>query len=198
MRCCNYICHAYVNERQWMLTEPEGRGCLVYHMCTWRYDVSWTNKSMFSLMNPIMSNCAKNFLRVHLPTQSNPCKDLIEAQRLPGGWGSQIARQSAHESGEIVDSTHRPPLPPPHQEILLVLISVRLRRLQGHGAAGRIMPMKNSSGTSRIAPATFQLSAQCLIQIHHRVPPVHMSYIQIRINDGITVGTKRFDYHVCG
>ena len=45
-----------------------------------------------------------------------------QAQRVPGGSGSQISRQSAHEGGKIVSPTHRPPLP---QEIFLVLFSVR-------------------------------------------------------------------------
>jgi len=34
------------------------------------------------------------------------------AQRVRGGLGSQISRHSAHEGGEVVSLTHRPPLPP--------------------------------------------------------------------------------------
>ena len=43
--------------------------------------------------------------------------------KVPGGWGSRISRQSAHEGSKVVRPTHRPPLP--HQEIYLVLIYIR-------------------------------------------------------------------------
>jgi hypothetical protein len=47
-----------------------------------------------------------------------------QALRVPGSWDSQISRHSAHEGGNVVSTTHRPPLPPP-QEIFVILISVR-------------------------------------------------------------------------
>jgi hypothetical protein len=35
-----------------------------------------------------------------------------QALRAPGGRGSQVFRQSAHEGGKVVSPMHQPPLPP--------------------------------------------------------------------------------------
>ena len=53
-----------------------------------------------------------------------------QAQRVPGSWDSQIARQSAHVGGNVVSPTHRPPLPPPPQVTLSVKHTLHLNELR--------------------------------------------------------------------
>ena len=116
----------------------------------------------------------------HILWESRSLKDFVavkvkqsyygsgQALRLPGGWGSQISRQSAHEGGKVVSHTHRPPLPPGN---ICGTLSVRgwvnpraIVRLE------RLCQWKIPVTPSGIEPATFWLVAQCLNQLRHHVP----------------------------
>ena len=79
-----------------------------------------------------------------------------QAQRVPGGWGSQISRQPAHEGGKVVSPTHRPPLPPgniPDTHFCWVNPRAIVRP---EGLCQRKIPVTSSG----IEPATFRLVAQ--------------------------------------
>ena len=65
--------------------------------------------------------------------------------RVPGGWGSQISRHSAHEGGKVVIPTHRCLYPP--GIIPGTHLCYRLSQPQGQSVAGRFMSMKNSNDT---------------------------------------------------
>jgi hypothetical protein len=93
--------------------------------------------------------------------------------RVPG-WGSQISRQSAHEGGKVVSHTHRPPLPPRKYSWYSFLLRgwVDPRAIvRPKGLCQWKIPMTPPG----IEPATFQLVAQCLSQLRHRVPHCHSS-----------------------
>jgi len=67
----------------------------------------------------------------------------ITAITVPGFWWSQISRQSAHDSGNIVSHKHQPPLPPGN--ISVSHFCRRLSQSQDHSAPGRFITIKNSS-----------------------------------------------------
>jgi hypothetical protein len=92
-----------------------------------------------------------------------------EALRVPGGWGSQILRQSAHEGGKVISPTHRPLLLP--ENISGTHFRWRLSRPQGHSPAGRIMSMKNSNDTIGNWSRDFTVYSSVPQPLGNRVPP---------------------------
>ena len=87
-----------------------------------------------------------------------------KAQRVPGGWGSQISRQSEHEGGKVVSLTHRPPLLPRKYSRYSFPLETESTIMRPNGLCQWKIPVTSS----RIEPATFRLVAQCLNQLHHR------------------------------
>jgi hypothetical protein len=90
-----------------------------------------------------------------------------EALRVPGVWGYQISRQSAHESGNAVSPTHRPPLPPRKYSFLLEAKTTPGPYCGRKDYVNEKFPVTPSG----IETATFRIVAQCLNQMRHRVPP---------------------------
>jgi hypothetical protein len=137
------------------------------------YFFTWPTKLQRESITPRNKNC------LYIPFHSNrvfdgklmsySCKVKVkqshyrpwQALRVPGGWGSQILRQSAHEGGKVVSPTHRPPLL--HQVIFLVLIPIRgwvdprdIVRPEG------LCQWKIPVTPSGIDPTAFRCVAQCL------------------------------------
>jgi hypothetical protein len=84
------------------------------------------------------------------------------ALSVPGGWSSQILRQSPHKGGKSVSSMHRPSLS--LQETFLALISVSRYISPNATACTRRIMSVTPPGTE---PSIFELVAQCLNQLHH-------------------------------
>jgi hypothetical protein len=95
-----------------------------------------------------------------LHNQGNTCAGLLQVQRFPGDWYSQILRQShcaALHTGRLYP-----------QEMFLVLISVS--GWVGHRTIVRpegLCQTKTRMTPSGIEPATFRLVSQCLNQLRH-------------------------------
>ena len=109
-----------------------------------------------------------------------------QVQRDHGDWSSKISSQSAHEGGEVVSPSYRPPLL--SRKILLVLISVRdWVDPRATVRPERLCQWKFPVTPSGIEPATFRLVAQCLNQLRHRVSstirgPMQNNYKNFKIH----------------
>ena len=98
-----------------------------------------------------------------------------QALWLPGGWGSQILRQSAHEVGKVFSRMCWLPVPP-----RTIVWPEQLCQWN--------IPMTPSG----IKPATFQFVAQCLNQQCHRIPRNSMDSLLI-LGQENTTGTSASD-----
>jgi hypothetical protein len=93
-----------------------------------------------------------------------------QALRVPGGWGSQISRHSAHEGGKVVSPMHRLPLllrKYSWYTFLLGTDSTSGATVWPEGICQWKIPMIPLG----IEPTTFWLGLQCLNQLRHRIPP---------------------------
>jgi hypothetical protein len=91
-----------------------------------------------------------------------------QALRVPGGWGFQISRQSAHEGDKVVSPMHWPPIPPRKYSWYLFLLEAELTIVWPEGWSQWKIPMTPSG----IEPATFRLVLQCLNQLSHHILPI--------------------------
>ena len=92
-----------------------------------------------------------------------------QALRVPGSWGSQISRQSAHESGKVVSPMHQPPLPPRKYSWYSFLLEAESTPGPWCGHKDYVNE-KLRWHRRESNPRTSQLVAQCLKQLRHHVP----------------------------
>ena len=102
-----------------------------------------------------------------------------QALSVPGVWGPQISRKSAHEGVKVVSPTWQPSLP---LEIFLVRMSVRGCVDSREIARPECLRRWKTLTQSGIERANFRLVAQCLNQLRHSAPqPLYIINIFPRV-----------------
>ena len=105
------------------------------------------------------------------------------ALSVPGGFGSQISRQSAHQVGKFVSCTPRPPLP-------ITIYSQYLFLLEAESTAVATVRQEGQCQTkiqmtpSGIEPYTFLLEAQCINEMRQAVNH-HLIKVYILIDTAV-------------
>jgi hypothetical protein len=97
--------------------------------------------------------------------------------KVPEGWGSQILRQSTHEGGKAVSTTHRPPSPSGNTPVLISVRGWVVSRaaVRAEGLCQWKIPMT----PSEIDPATFWFIAQCLNHCDTSCPCYCIEWIRV-------------------
>jgi hypothetical protein len=98
------------------ISHPTAGFCTVMRSWPGSQDSVWTPNSLTSWTLPLyvwrFNTChVCQTLLLNVKGKAVPLQAWT-GLRVPGVWGSQISRQSAHEGGKVVSPTNRPSLPP--------------------------------------------------------------------------------------
>jgi hypothetical protein len=146
---------------------------IIRKTCTVSFTVSWTYiGSLFAIRLCLTQhqNSRNHFHKLNRCCCTTVSQSLYiseQALRVPGSWGFQISRQSAHEVSKVVRFTHWPSLPSTSGCISGTRGWVDPRNIvRPKGLSQWNIPMT----PSRFEAAAFCLVSQCFSQLRHCLP----------------------------